>query len=376
MTGARPSLGQTAIVLSAFAVLFVFAVFWPLATENLVLKRAHATAWAAALLATPAMYKFARAFGREPLDNWWRLFWTFGWIMAMIHFYFGLFGLHHGDPMSVFERQGALLAGTIFALVLLWGWDVADCWLRRDWREDDILSRRLAFWVAVVAFLLSTILFNNAVQSLTVGLLMAAALLLGTLQRIDALGSWRAFFDSPLPPIILGAILIAAALFGPSMLSTASPDATEIALIQSKWTVWPAILLGGVAAALFVARWPLDQEDWGWSGWWIMGALAFLAHVYASFWLYFGGSFSDMFAAQGWLVAGSNWLLTGLWTASAGVAWAGWRAAPLHAAATGLFIVSTALATYDRPGNVQLLGLGLVAIWAIVGGYRFFKRGV
>ena len=37
--------------------------------------------------------------------------------MAVIHSYYGLFGLHDGDIWSVFERQGFALAGTIFLLI-------------------------------------------------------------------------------------------------------------------------------------------------------------------------------------------------------------------------------------------------------------------
>ena len=374
MTDTRPTLGQFSIVLTIFAMLFAFAMFWPLATDNLAFKRTHATAWAMTLLATPAFYIFARTYGREPLDNWWRLFWTFGWFMAVAHFWYGLFHLHAGDAWSVFERQGIALAGTIFLLLFLWGWDVANCWFRLDWREEDILSRRPAFWVGAIAFFISTVLFNNDIQSLIVGLLMTAAILLGVLQRVDALGSWREFFDSPLPPVILCALGVGAALYGPVMMSTESLTPSATAASQAKWTIWPVLLLGGVAAALFIARAPLDEEEWGWSSWQIAGAIAYGGHIYAAFWIYFGGSFAAMYAAQGWLVAGSNWLLAILWTASALAAWTNRRAFWLHGATTLLFVISTVLSTYDRPGMVKWLGLGFAAIWIAAGVMRFIRR--
>ena len=158
----------------------------------------------------------------------------------------------------------------------------------------------------------------------------------------------------------------------PSSVDTGTPS--EIAASQAKWTVWPALFLGGVAAAILIAQAPLEEESWGWSGWQISGAVAYAAHVYAAFQLYFGGSFAAMYEAQGWLVAGSNWLLTILWTASAAAAWMQWRAFPLHIAATALFIISTVLSTYDRPGAVQLLGLGFAAIWIITAGLRALRR--
>ena len=186
----RPTLGQVAMTLSTFAVLFAFVTFWPLATDNLIFKRTHATAWAMTWLSIPAFYIFARTYGREPLTNWWRLSWTAGWVMAVIHFYFGLFGLHDGEAWSVFERQGYALAGTIFLMIAVWGWDVFNAWFRPDWEEDDILSRRPAFWIGAVAFFISLVLFNNDIQSLISGLLLTAALLVGVLQRIDGLDGW------------------------------------------------------------------------------------------------------------------------------------------------------------------------------------------
>lgn len=368
-----PTLGQVAITLAAFALLLAFSVFQPLTTDNLVMGRTHATAWAMTLLATPALYVFARTYGRAPLTNWWRLWWTAGFLMALVHFWYGLWGLHQGDPVSVFTRQGPLLAGAIFLMLALWFWDVVNAWARPDWREEDILSRRPAFWVAVVTTFVSTVLFNNDAPSLATGLVMTGALLLAAFQRADALGSWRAFFDSPLPPAILGIGLVAAALLGPEMLATGAMTPEEAAALQAKWSVWPALFLGGVAATILIARAPLHEAS-GWDGWQVAGAGAYLAHVYAGFWEAFGGSFGAMLDQQGWIVGGANLALVVLWTASALAAWAGWRALALHVAATTLFIVAALLSTWDRPGAVFWLGAGLAVIWIVAGGFRLLRR--
>ena len=57
-------------------------VFAALASDNADFFRTHATAWTSALLAAPAFYIFARHFGRAGLGHWWRLFWTFGWLIG------------------------------------------------------------------------------------------------------------------------------------------------------------------------------------------------------------------------------------------------------------------------------------------------------
>lgn len=368
-----PTLGQAAITLTALAVLFAFSVFQPLMTDNLALGRTHASAWAMTLLSTPALYIFARTYGRAPLTNWWRLSWTAGLVMALVHLWFGLFEMHDGDPVSVFTRQGPLLSGTVFLLPVLWFWDVMNAWVRPDWREEDILSRRPAFWLAVVALFVSTVLFNNHAPSFTTGLILTSALLLAAFQRVDALASWREVFESPVPPVILGVGLVAAALMAPPIFSAGEMTPSEVAAAQAEWTVWPVLLLGGVAVTILIAKVP-NAADWGWGGWWIAGAAAYLAHVYAGLGPVFGGSLAAMIAAQGWLVGGANLALAALWTASALAAWAGRRASPLHIGATALFVISTVLSTWERPGAVFWLGAALACLWLVAAEMRLLRR--
>src|SRR5262249_22445234 len=66
-----------------FSLLFAASMLGGLASDDLDFLRTHATAWSMALLATPAMYLFVSRWRRETLDDWWRLFWTFGWLMNL-----------------------------------------------------------------------------------------------------------------------------------------------------------------------------------------------------------------------------------------------------------------------------------------------------
>jgi len=367
----RPSLSQVALTLSAFALMLAFITFWPLASDNLIFKRTHATAWAMTLLATPAFYIFARCYGREPLTNWWRLSWTAGWVMSVIHAYYGLWGLHDGEVASVFERQGWVLAGTIFLLIVVWGWDVFNAWARPDWEEDDILSRRPAFWIGAVAFFISTVLFNNDIQSLTCGLILSAALLTGVLQRIDRLDGWDDFFASEATILILGVGVVLIAMIGPTFLATADMTNTEISAMQAKWTAWPVIFLGGVAAALYIAHAPENLADWGWANWHVAGAAAYGVHVYAGLAGNFDRSFAAMFDQQGAIVGWANISLLALWTASAVAAWMAWRVTWLHTATTALFVIAAAASSFFLGDSVIWL-TGLMALgWAGGAIYRF-----
>ncbi len=367
----RPTLSQVALTLSAFALMFAFITFWPLASDNLIFKRTHATAWAMTLLATPAFYVFARNYGRRPLTNWWRLSWTAGWVMSVIHAYYGLWGMHDGDVGSVFERQGWALAGTIFALIAVWGWDVFNAWARPDWEEDDILSRRPAFWIGAVAFFISTVLFNNDIQSLTCGLVLSGALLIGVLQRIDGLDGWDDFFASEATILILGVGAVLIATIGPTFLSTADMTNAETAAMQAKWTAWPVIFLGGVAAALYIAHAPENLADWGWPNWHVAGAAAYGVHVYAGLSGRFDWSFAAMFDQQGGIVGWANIALLVLWTASAVAAWASWRATWLHTATTTLFVVAAAASSYFLGDSVIWLTAFMALGWASAAIYRF-----
>lgn len=177
------TLSQFAAVFSCFAVLFAGAMLWPLTGGNVAFDRTHATAWSMALLATPAMYLFVRNFRWRPLDNWWRLFWSFGWLTCVVHFYFGLFQMHDGRPITVFERQGFLLAFSIFFFISVWGIDVGLAWARRDWATAAPYMRAFAFAVGFLTFFISTVIFNNDLPSFLVGLVMAAAVAVAILQR-------------------------------------------------------------------------------------------------------------------------------------------------------------------------------------------------
>ena len=134
------------------------------------------------------------------------------------------------------------------------------------------MCRQLDYFLCQFSNFKGNFLFNNDIQSLVSGLILTAALLTGVLQRIDGLDGWDDFFASEATVIILGVGTVLVALFGPTFLSTAEMSNTEVAAMQAKWTAWPVIFLGGVAAALFIAKAPDDLTSWGWPSWQIAGA--------------------------------------------------------------------------------------------------------
>ncbi len=176
----RPSTAFT-VAFGCFSLLLAAAVFGGLTSDSIDFFRTHATAWSMALLATPAMFIFVSHFRRAPLNEWWRMFWSFGWLMNLVHFYFGLFHLHDGQPLTVFERQGFVLAFSIFFFTGFWGLDVLLAWLRPR-RPYGFLNTG-AFVVGFLTFFISTVIFNNDTTSFIIGLVMTGAVVAGIIDR-------------------------------------------------------------------------------------------------------------------------------------------------------------------------------------------------
>lgn len=184
--GTKPRGDAFAWTLFLFGIFAAFVVFGGLVSSNADFFRTHATAWSAALLATPAFYIFARHFQRAGLGTWWRLFWTYGWLMIVIHFYFGLGIMHFWNPVSVFERQGFWIAAPIFLLEVTWLIDIALAHIRSDWRHASGVYKWwqvLAYLIAFGNFFVSLIVFRNDIESVVVGTIMIAAVALGLAQR-------------------------------------------------------------------------------------------------------------------------------------------------------------------------------------------------
>ena len=175
-----------ALTLTLFAASVAFVVFGGLASDNADFFRTHATAWTSALLAMPAFFIFARHFQRGGLGHWWRLFWTFGWLMIVIHFYFGLGVMHFWNPVSVFQRQGFALAGPIFLLQVTWLIDIVLAFARRDWSHAIGWYKwwqLVAYLIAFLNFFVSLVIFRNDFESLVVGVVMTIAVVLALLLR-------------------------------------------------------------------------------------------------------------------------------------------------------------------------------------------------
>lgn len=174
---------------------------------------------------------------------------------------------------------------------------------------------------------------------------------------------------SPSAPALLAfAITMAVALLAP----LASADLIHD---RTRFTIWATLLLAipaVVGLVLAIGRAPLGRA---WRAWWTAALAGYLVHLWYGFGVMFAGDLAATFAAQGTLVAGSNFVLVVVWLASVLVAWLGGAATWLHAAVTLLFCINALTSTllFGRPPS-PLFGAALAAAIVVAAAVRWLGR--
>lgn len=165
-------------------------------------------------------------------------------------------------------------------------------------------------------------------------------------------------------PAALILLILAAGLAVTVFTSLQARDPAHARAIAS---IWPMLILGGAATAIYLARAP-ELERSGWLGWWAAGWLAYVVHLGFGFMGIYGGSLDAALAGQGALTVSVNLALLVLWTASVAAGFVPdepWWERALHAGATLAFAVAalpSSLVFADHPVS-RLIGAGLAAAW-------------
>jgi hypothetical protein len=125
------TLPQFTAAFVAFGLLAVLALLWPELTQALDLNRTKATIWATTLLLIPALvlYPFHTLSAR--IANLAHLFWTFAYLMFLLHAYWAVFVIFDGVA-DTFRQMGPLIASVNFLLLIWWGLDVLLLWTARS----------------------------------------------------------------------------------------------------------------------------------------------------------------------------------------------------------------------------------------------------
>src|SRR5712691_10743182 len=178
------TLPQFTLAFVAFGVLAVVALLWPEITQALDLNRTKATIWMTTILLTPALvlYPFRTLSAR--VANLAHLFWTFAYLMFLLHAYWAVFVIFNGVA-DTFKQMGPLIAGVNFLLVIWWGLDVLLLWTVRS---ESPRAARFQWATRVFTFLVFAItliaLRGGSVRVL--GIVLVAAVVLALVVRLWA----------------------------------------------------------------------------------------------------------------------------------------------------------------------------------------------
>lgn len=168
-----------------------YVTFGAIAADDVSYERTQATAWVSMLLATPAIVLFA--LGRSGYGDWRRAFWTAGLAAYCFHLWWAIFRTYRGDFSAIVDRQG-WVAFTNFAVIFVWGLDVARDWTRTERRGAKVLQWVAWLWVTL-SYLGATALFRSgaaAVPGYVLGGLVICAFVLRYRRFASTGESWLA----------------------------------------------------------------------------------------------------------------------------------------------------------------------------------------
>lgn len=151
-----------------------------LGADNVSYARAEWTARLALVLATPAIVLYALP-GR--LGPWWRAFWSAAMLAYLMHFWWAVMRVFHGDVGVIWDRQG-FVAVTNGLLTLLWIADVVVAWTVAQQTALWVLILRFVTWTVVtVSFFLAAAVFREETLPRVLGGLLAVAVVAALLSR-------------------------------------------------------------------------------------------------------------------------------------------------------------------------------------------------
>ncbi len=159
-----------------FALLVSMALLAAEATQALPKYRMIYAIWASLALTIPSLCLFILPGDTQHQRNYWTLFWTFGYLAYLVHFYYAVFVHYHGSLSEVFSHQGVKIAGPNFLLTGLWGLDVVLAWTADASHRWVRIERVISHIVVIgIFFVSSVVIFKGSVNIL--GYLMTGSVL-------------------------------------------------------------------------------------------------------------------------------------------------------------------------------------------------------
>lgn len=188
------TLGQFTAAFVPFAFLLVAALMGAETSLDLMHERMIYSIWASMPLMILALCLFILPQRSESRNNLWLLFWTFAFLLYMVHFYYAVVVHYHASIAEVFREQGARIAGSNFLDTFWWGVDVFLAWTVSSDRKWIRIERTLLnIYLPLTFFVASVVIFKGFVNVL--GYTMTASILTCLIIRLRTW--WRAAHPDP-----------------------------------------------------------------------------------------------------------------------------------------------------------------------------------
>jgi hypothetical protein len=179
------ALPEFAITFVPFAILVVLALMGAELTQNLVLSRTIYSIWVTMLFLIPAVCLYILPGDSDTKTNYWLLCWTFGFFAYVVHFYYTVGVIFHGDISAVYAEQGPVIATSNFLDTVWWGVDVVLGWWVNPAPKLVQLQRVGAHIFILATFFVSAVVIKTGTAH-TLGLVMTASILICLALRIKA----------------------------------------------------------------------------------------------------------------------------------------------------------------------------------------------
>lgn len=180
----RITLPQFTFSFVPFALLLGAALLAAETTQRLDFYRTVYTIWATAVLVTPALCAFALPGDSPVKSNVWLLFWTFSFIVYIVHLLYAVLGVYHGSFREFIDGQGWFPALNNVVFTAWWTFDLALAWFYRS-EQDWVWKQRVAAHIYIGGtFVLATVVLKHGFINV-IGVTMTLALLVCLVIRYD-----------------------------------------------------------------------------------------------------------------------------------------------------------------------------------------------
>jgi hypothetical protein len=186
-----------------FALLLSAALFAAETTTDLGFYRTVYTIWATVVLVIPALCAFILPGNSTTLRSIWILFWSFAYVVYIVHLLYAFFSVYHGSTQEFLDGQGIFPAINNVVFTLWWSLDLLLAWFY-DSEAGWIRKQRIGahIYIGGVFIVATNVLKHGFINAL--GAILTTAVIVCLLIRFDAARRLRRDSALPVPSVPTG----------------------------------------------------------------------------------------------------------------------------------------------------------------------------